>query len=182
MFRDPCQCLLSVPDSLPSRRSLALDSARVFLVAREPTHTCRPSLARVFERSDQTGADYLIDEYVTPIMTGESITALAVTEPDGGSDVAHLLTRADVADDDPGALVVNGSKNVHHVNSQSGLHHRRRRHWWPGCVRCFIGSSPNRLAGISSHARVGEDGLALQRHRRTGLHGRADTLQEPAGP
>lgn len=62
------------------------------------------------KRGDQVGADYLIDEYVTPVMTGESITALAVTEPDGGSDVAHLLTRADVADDDPATLVVNGSK------------------------------------------------------------------------
>lgn len=61
-------------------------------------------------RGDQAGADYLLDEYVTPIMTGESITALAVTEPDGGSDVAHLLTRAEVADDDTATLVVNGSK------------------------------------------------------------------------
>jgi acyl-CoA dehydrogenase len=61
-------------------------------------------------RGDQDGAEYLLNEYVTPIMTGQCITALAVTEPDGGSDVANLLTRADVAADDPETLVVNGSK------------------------------------------------------------------------
>lgn len=45
-------------------------------------------------RGDQDGADHLIDRYVRPVLSGEAIASLAVTEPDGGSDVAHLRTRA----------------------------------------------------------------------------------------
>jgi acyl-CoA dehydrogenase len=48
---------------------------------------------------------------VRPTLAGESIGALAVTEPDGGSDVASLRTRA-VRDGsgDGGAFVVDGAK------------------------------------------------------------------------
>lgn len=46
------------------------------------------------DRGDIAGAAHLIDHYVAPVLRGEAIAALAVTEPDGGSDVAHLRTRA----------------------------------------------------------------------------------------
>ena len=49
----------------------------------------------------------LIDEVARPILRGEAIGALAVTEPDGGSDVASLRTTA-VRDGDD--YIVNGSK------------------------------------------------------------------------
>lgn len=55
----------------------------------------------------RAGAADLIDEVARPILRGEAIGALAVTEPDGGSDVAALRTRA-VRDGDD--YVVNGSK------------------------------------------------------------------------
>jgi acyl-CoA dehydrogenase len=48
-----------------------------------------------------------IDRFVRPVLEGRSIAALAVTEPDGGSDVASLRTRA-VRDGDH--YVVNGAK------------------------------------------------------------------------
>jgi acyl-CoA dehydrogenase len=48
-----------------------------------------------------------IDRYVRPTLAGEKIGSLAVTEPDGGSDVASLRTRASKVD---GGWVVNGSK------------------------------------------------------------------------
>lgn len=48
-----------------------------------------------------------IDDFVRPVLAGEQIAALAVTEPDGGSDVANLRTRA-VRDGEH--YVVNGSK------------------------------------------------------------------------
>ena len=48
-----------------------------------------------------------IERWVRPTLAGKKIAALAVTEPDGGSDVASLRTRA-VRDGD--AYVVNGSK------------------------------------------------------------------------
>jgi acyl-CoA dehydrogenase len=49
----------------------------------------------------------LIDRFVRPTLAGELIGALGVTEPDGGSDVAALRTRA-VRDGDH--FVVNGAK------------------------------------------------------------------------
>lgn len=45
--------------------------------------------------------------FVTPVLAGEKIAALAITEPSGGSDVANLKTRAERDGDH---YVVNGSK------------------------------------------------------------------------
>ena len=54
-----------------------------------------------------TGDAALIDRYVRPTLAGELIGALAVTEPDGGSDVAALRT---TARRDGDHYVVNGAK------------------------------------------------------------------------
>jgi acyl-CoA dehydrogenase len=48
-----------------------------------------------------------VERFVRPVLEGRSIAALAVTEPDGGSDVASLRTRAVRGGDD---YVVNGAK------------------------------------------------------------------------
>ena len=48
-----------------------------------------------------------IERFVRPVLEGRAIAALAVTEPDGGSDVAALRTRAELDDDE---FVVNGTK------------------------------------------------------------------------
>lgn len=50
---------------------------------------------------------HLVDTFVRPTLAGRLIGALAVTEPDGGSDVAALRTRAVR---DGGDYVVNGAK------------------------------------------------------------------------
>ncbi|SCG58727.1 acyl-CoA dehydrogenase family protein [Micromonospora coxensis] len=50
---------------------------------------------------------HLVDRYVRPTLAGSMIGALAITEPDGGSDVAAIRTTA-VRDGDH--YVVNGSK------------------------------------------------------------------------
>ena len=55
----------------------------------------------------RAGSAELIDEVARPVLAGEAIASLAVTEPDGGSDVAGLRTSA-VRDGDE--YVVNGSK------------------------------------------------------------------------
>ncbi|MCU0265799.1 MAG: acyl-CoA dehydrogenase family protein [Actinomycetia bacterium] len=47
------------------------------------------------------------ERFVRPVLEGRAIAALAVTEPDGGSDVASLRTRAVRAGDD---FVVDGTK------------------------------------------------------------------------
>lgn len=53
------------------------------------------------------GSEALQQKVVPPVLAGDKIAALAVTEPGGGSDVANLRTRA-VRDGDH--YVVNGSK------------------------------------------------------------------------
>lgn len=47
------------------------------------------------------------EHIVPPVLRGEKISALAITEPGGGSDVAHLKTRAVRAGNE---YIVNGSK------------------------------------------------------------------------
>ncbi|AHH96048.1 acyl-CoA dehydrogenase family protein [Kutzneria albida] len=53
------------------------------------------------------GDPQLIDRFVRPTLAGEKIGSLGVTEPDGGSDVASIRTRA-VRDGDH--YIVNGAK------------------------------------------------------------------------
>ena len=48
-----------------------------------------------------------LERYMPSIVTGERIAAVAVTEPDAGSDVAGIRTRAERVD---GGYVLNGSK------------------------------------------------------------------------
>jgi acyl-CoA dehydrogenase len=55
----------------------------------------------------EAGDPALIDRYVRPTLAGETIGALAVTEPDGGSDVAAIRTTAVRQGD---GFVVTGNK------------------------------------------------------------------------
>jgi citronellyl-CoA dehydrogenase len=64
------------------------------------TDMATPSLHRF-------GSEELKQKYLVPAIRGEMVTAIAVTEPDAGSDVAGILTRA-VRDGDD--WVINGSK------------------------------------------------------------------------
>ncbi|WP_020410686.1 acyl-CoA dehydrogenase family protein [Hahella ganghwensis] len=56
---------------------------------------------------EQWGTPALQDKVISEVLSGEKIAALAITEPDGGSDVANLKTRA-VKEGD--CYIVNGSK------------------------------------------------------------------------
>src|SRR3954463_4796879 len=53
------------------------------------------------------GTDDQKERYLRPAIAGEKIGALGITEPDAGSDVASIRTRAEKVD---GGWVVNGSK------------------------------------------------------------------------
>jgi citronellyl-CoA dehydrogenase len=64
------------------------------------TDMATPSLHRF-------GTDELKDQFLRPAIAGEHVAAIAVTEPDAGSDVAGLRTRA-VRDGDE--WVINGTK------------------------------------------------------------------------
>lgn len=64
------------------------------------TDMATPALARF-------GSDELKQRYLRPAIAGEMVAAIAVTEPDAGSDVANIRTRA-VRDGDE--WVINGTK------------------------------------------------------------------------
>jgi len=53
------------------------------------------------------GSDYLKETYLKPALKGDLVAAIAVTEPDAGSDVAALKT---FAKKDGGHYILNGSK------------------------------------------------------------------------
>ncbi|MGM0574399.1 MAG: acyl-CoA dehydrogenase family protein [Myxococcota bacterium] len=55
----------------------------------------------------QTGDEALIDRFVRPVLAGEKVAALAITEPNTGSDVSRVRTRAQRAGDH---YVLRGSK------------------------------------------------------------------------
>ena len=55
----------------------------------------------------EAGNKALVDKVARPVLAGEKIVSLAITEPDAGSDVAGLITRA-VRDGD--GYVVDGAK------------------------------------------------------------------------
>jgi len=59
------------------------------------------------ESGDEAGATYLLERFVRPVLAGEVVASLGVTEPDGGSDVARLRTTA-ARDGD--RVVLNGAK------------------------------------------------------------------------
>jgi acyl-CoA dehydrogenase len=88
-------------DAATVTEELILAGASSGLVAALFTHGI--ALPHIVAAGDAT----LIDRYVRPTLAGELIGALAVTEPDGGSDVAALRTSARVDGHD---FVVNGSK------------------------------------------------------------------------
>lgn len=56
---------------------------------------------------DRHGSDFLKKKYMPSIVAGERVCAVAITEPDAGSDVAGLKTRARRDGDD---YVLNGTK------------------------------------------------------------------------
>jgi acyl-CoA dehydrogenase len=65
--------------------------------------TCGISVPHMIASGDAR----LIDEFVRPTLRGEKIGALAITEPDGGSDVGHLRTGARRDGQD---YIINGAK------------------------------------------------------------------------
>jgi len=76
------------------------DNAGVTMGISVQTDMATPSL-------HEFGSEALKREFLVPAIAGESVAAIAVTEPDAGSDVAGIKTRA-VRDGDE--WVINGSK------------------------------------------------------------------------
>ena len=56
---------------------------------------------------DEFGSEYLKETYLKPALKGDMVSAIAVTEPDAGSDVAAIKT---FAQKDGDSYILNGSK------------------------------------------------------------------------
>ncbi len=55
----------------------------------------------------ESGSEALKQQYLVPAIAGDMVSAIAVSEPDAGSDVAAIRTRADSDGDE---YIINGSK------------------------------------------------------------------------
>ncbi|MET0542390.1 MAG: acyl-CoA dehydrogenase family protein [Variovorax sp.] len=84
------------------------------------------------------GSDAVREEVIPPVLRGERIAALAITEPGGGSDVASLRTTARRDGDD---YVVNGEKTF----ITSGM----RADWLTVAVRTGLEDGRRGAGGIS---------------------------------
>lgn len=79
---------------------LRAGAASGVLVALTPHSIALPSII-------EYGTPEQIDRYVRPVMAGEKVCALAITEPSGGSDVSEMRTRA-IPDGD--YFIISGAK------------------------------------------------------------------------
>jgi len=88
------------------------------------------------------GSDELKQQFLVPAIAGECVSAIAVTEPGAGSDVAAIQTRAERSGDE---WVINGSK-IYITNAATA-------DW----LWLLAGADPGAL-----HAPEGELGLAAR--------------------
>lgn len=116
--------------------------------------------------------DDVAQEVIPPVLRGECIAALAVTEPSGGSDVARLRTTASREGDD---FVVNGEK----VFITSGV----RADWYTVAVRTGEGGARGiSLLSVPGDA-PGVSRTPLQKmgwHASDTAHVRFDHVRVPA--
>jgi acyl-CoA dehydrogenase len=94
--------------------------------------------------------------YLVPAIAGEKIAALAITEPDAGSDVAALKTHARRVD---GGWVVNGSK----MFITNGV----RAHFWVTAVKTTTEGGHH---GISFLVIDRQDGVGATKIEKLGWH------------
>jgi len=77
----------------------------------------------------QFGKESMKEKIGAEVIRGQKRICLAITEPNGGSDVANLLTRAEKTPDGKFYKVTN--QEMDHWRLRVGLLHNGRTHWWP---------------------------------------------------
>ncbi|MET0603263.1 MAG: acyl-CoA dehydrogenase family protein [Baekduia sp.] len=102
------------------------------------------------------GTDEQKERYLTPAIAGEKIGALAITEPDAGSDVAGIKSHAKRVD---GGWVVNGSK----MFITNGV----RAHFWVTAVKT---TSEGGHHGLSFLIIDRQDGVSASKIDKMGWH------------
>lgn len=104
---------------------------------------------------DLDGARHLLDTWVRPVLAGEAIAALAVTEPGGGSDVADLRTRAVETD---GTWVVDGSKTYITSGTRADLVVTAARTGGPGAAGLSLLVVDTSAEGFRASGRLAKMG------------------------
>jgi acyl-CoA dehydrogenase len=102
------------------------------------------------------GTDDLKERYLRPAIAGEKIAALAITEPDAGSDVAGLKTHAKRVD---GGWVLNGSK----MFITNGV----RAHFWVTAAKTTGDGGHH---GLSFFVVDRQDGVSASKIEKLGWH------------
>ena len=118
-----------------------------------------------------------IERWVRPTLDGALIGALAITEPDGGSDVASLRT---TARRDGDHFVVNGAKTYITSGCRADFVTTAVRTDGPGAhgISLLVIERARRVRGVP---QAREAGLALLGHGRAVVHRRAGAGGEPGG-
>ena len=131
------------------------------------THIATPPIFR-FGTAEQSA------RWLAPAIRGEQIGALAITEPDAGSDVASMRTRADAVD---GGWLVSGAKTYITNGVRADFYVTAVRTGGPGHAGLSVPRARARRGRLG--ARAEQARLARLRHRRDrlrrGLRARART-------
>jgi acyl-CoA dehydrogenase len=102
------------------------------------------------------GTEVLKERYLRPAIAGEKIAALAITEPDAGSDVAGIKTHARRVD---GGWLLNGSK----MFITNGV----RAHFWVTAVKT---TGEGGHHGLSFFVVDRQDGVSASKIEKLGWH------------
>lgn len=111
---------------------------------------------RLAATGNQDAAHAVTTEVVRPVLAGQSVISLAVTEPDGGSDVARLRTRA--TSDGSGGWRVTGDKS--YITSATRAEHLvvAARTGGSGAGGISLGLVRSDAAGVSVSAPLSKMG------------------------
>ena len=127
------------------------------------------------------GTEEQKQEWVVPAIKGEKILCLGITEPDAGSDVAGIKTRA--VNDDGDEYVINGSKtyitNGHRADVIVLVTKTDPDAGYDGFTLFLV---PMDAPGVIREKRLEKLGHARLRHRAAGLPGRARARHRGARP
>ena len=134
--------------------------------------TCGIALPHIVAAGDREQ----IERWVRPTLAGELIGSLAITEPDGGSDVASVRTTAKREGDE---YVVNGAKTFITSGCRADFVTTAVRTGDPGAHGISLLVVEKDTPGFTVGPQAGEDGLAVLRHGRTVLRGLPGARGQP---
>ena len=120
-----------------------------------------------------------IELFVRPALAGRKIGALAVTEPDAGSDVARIRTRA-VREGDH--FVVSGGKTYITSGARADFVTTAVRTGGEGHRRPLPARRREGDGGVHGGPAAREDRVVVLGHRRAALLRRAGARREPGRP